>query len=161
MQSKKITIELDLSEKGQIFTHEDTNTGKVTTFLIDLMQKVASEYGGKCSEIRARKVPITKEVVAITRKNFGIEQDRLNRLKSPYLFMPILAVQWDAGSNALLSVDGNHRMIKLFELGYTTINCYVFNYPFWENFTADVVLPENFMQRNSGILEWEKQKNAI
>ena len=151
---KKVKFELTLPKKGEVFTHKDGDTGEIITFLVEVMKPVAAEWGGKCEEIRYQRLPIIKEVVERIRSNFGIEQLRLDRLKAPYLFTPIIAVEWGS-KDQILPIDGNHRVVKLFELGHKSVDCYIFSSPFWNHFTGNVKDPEKFLKGNSGILEHE------
>ena len=80
--------------------------------------------------------PLDAEWIAFLRERRGIEQPRVDRLREPYLSQSLLGVEWHDRLTTLI-VDGQHRQVKLFELGRTEARVVRFAYGFWDEFLLD------------------------
>lgn len=157
MMTGKITIEL--SPREECFTHKDED-GTFRSFPIDSMFAFATRYARMLPEISAICAPLPpQQTLDFIRKNMGIEQERLDRLVSPYLERPLVAIRWKCGN--LTVIDGNHRLLKLHEMGIPEYRVYVFEYPFWEQFLINLSADENTLKKPSGMLERDRQTKSF
>lgn len=156
---------MEVKEKDECFTYHDGDNDTYHTFLVGLMTRFFSEYP-TCSEIIYTKIDIKGENYNHAINNMGIERDRVKRLKEPYLSRPAICVEWPAadGPNDVILIDGNHRLVKYYEMGVQKINVVIFKNPFWQQFTLDQeVMPRFMAERDplntpSRILENERTK---
>lgn len=138
-------VEMEIKLPQETFTHYNGDENTWITFLVETMKEFAEKYSDS-NDVVKMNIPINKELAVYNRKNRGIEQDRIDRLKTPYLFKPVIAVEMPQYSSSsemeVMVVDGNHRITKLAEIGRRKIPTYLFKYPFWRNF----ILPEDAQQ---------------
>lgn len=73
---------------------------------------------------------LTAEWVASIEEHRGLEQWKLDRLCSPYLHAPVLMVEMEDGTH--LTVDGHHRMVKLFKSKLTETTGIILPVGSWE-----------------------------
>lgn len=104
----------------KIFTYHNPDTRVLQLFNATQML----QYAIKSGKIERFEVPLSASWIDYCRKYRGIEQPRLDRLREPYLSIPAVFVALPDGTH--LAVDGHHRMVKRFELGYDSIEGYVF-----------------------------------
>jgi hypothetical protein len=154
-------FQMKIPDVQQTYTHQDTD-GTMRMFMVGSMQLFIEDYPD-CKLFKKITADITPDFVVWAREKQGIEQARLDRLCEPYISKPCIGILWDDGS--LHVVDGNHRMVRLFELGRKTTEIYVFAPQLWPSF----VLPKEEMEavlRNtmrdplkgySGIIEAEEK----
>lgn len=149
-----------LGDKEQVFTHKDDD-GKLRTFPTQYMNEIAQEYGGHCDDIIMAELPVYKHVADHIRAKMGIEQPRLDRLVSPWLEKPLIGIFWQ-DNKTMTIVDGNHRMVKLYETGAKTMRVYIFKYPFWEQLLLPLSEETQLgvLSNNSGIIEHESSQGA-
>lgn len=161
---------VDVKDPQQIFTHLEKDTNVARTFLIETMEAFAHKHAGDplFSELLvATMVPIDLATAAYLRTNQGIEQNRIDRLRKPYIDRPILAISWGKlpdGSDEVTIVDGNHRFVKKAERGDKNIMCFVFRRDLWEHFMlpdhlSARLVREGFLDRVSNIIERENNGN--
>lgn len=153
-------------EKQEMFTHLDDDD-VLRVFCIGEMNRFVKEHP-KCTDLLYSKVPIDEGLIGHIQENMEIEEKRVRRMKKPYLVQPCLGIIWggDRPSEEITVVDGNHRIVKLWQKGKRFANVVVFKRPFWENFLVPDHLAQemneeaDLLTRDSGILEWEKGKTA-
>lgn len=154
--TKDLEVWLEIFPGDQVFTHSD-DAGVKRTFYTSAMGRIAAKYGGRCDQIIGVRLPIDAETVQRINLQMGVERARVDRLVEPYLSMPVIGIQWPErmhkGKKVCTIVDGNHRIVKLSELGVAHYNCFVFTHPFWEDFLAPTVQE---IPIYSGIIESEK-----
>lgn len=80
-------------------------------------------------------VGIDQKHADFIRENRGIERWKLDRLKEPYLSRPLVLVKEADGTHT--TVDGNHRFVKLVELGKDRTAAYIFPFGTWEQFLIE------------------------
>ena len=82
---------IDVKPRQEIFTHLDKGSGVARTFLIETMMQFCLEYGHfdvfKGMLIPPRQ-PLERKVAQYLRTNQGIEQERIDRLKEPFISIP-------------------------------------------------------------------------
>lgn len=149
----------DPKEKNEVFTHKDDD-GTFRTFIITAMNRFAAKHGGKCDQVQLVQLSIDPEHVEHVKSRMGIEPERLERMIAPYLYVPPIAIEWPSPhrQRIITLVDGNHRLCKLYESGVKIYGCYIFTYPFWENFLLPESLGEPALTKPSGMLEIELTK---
>ena len=159
----KETIEMTVPDSGEVFTHKDDD-GTIRVFAVCLMREFAKNHIQECNLVKKVSIPVTIDNVNHARNKMGVEQDRLDRLCDPYLHEPIISIVWPdnrAGNEtvAVTIIDGQHRLVKLWELGERTAENYVFHHLIWEQFLLDVPDAEKRLVMPSGMLEYERNQN--
>lgn len=89
-------------------------------FSITKFDKLLAEQPGLFVGV---EVPLRAEDIAFIRSNNGVEQCGLDRLPDAALDRPGYMVVFPDGTVTL--VDGNHRAVKRFERGYSTMKMFV------------------------------------
>lgn len=147
---------LELPEKGEVFTYNDGDNNVTLTFAVELMLQFLRKAPSKL--VQRRRLPMDPGHVAHIRKNMGIEQERLDRLADPWLHMPCIAILRDQllPPAGLTIIDGQHRIVKLFEAGETGFDCDIFHPLLWRQFVINLPLPEDWRDMRSGIIEAER-----
>lgn len=109
----------------EVFTHLDEDGVTVRHINASAMLRAAPEAirGGVAEVITVEFDP---EFMAFVRKHRGIEQPRVDRLQEPYLSLPAMGFWMPSG--AMLTVDGHHRMVRLYEEGKKEYRALVFQY---------------------------------
>lgn len=130
----------DCHPGDEIFTWEDPDKGTFLNFNIMAMYKFAMDN----EHIERVKCPIEASHAEFVLKNHGLEQPRLDRLKAPYIDIPILIVTHDDGTHTV--IDGNHRFVKRHHLGLTDINAFIFKLGEWEPFLV-TNMPDELARR--------------
>lgn len=162
LPADKMAITLDLQDKDEFFTHQDDD-GTMRHFPAAAMYRLAEKIRGTTPMIKCVKVRITQTQVDFIRKNMGIEQERLNRLCEPYLSRPGVAIEWggDRG-NSITYIDGNHRIVKLWDMNIKEIKTYIFERDLWEqctvNFRPEFKKDHDFLNAPSKMIEHEQEK---
>lgn len=164
-----IILGIEVKDPQEIFTHLEKDTNIARTFLVETMLEFALRYAGDPlfdQLLVCARVPLKREVAAYLRTNQGIEEDRLARLRDPYLDAPIMAISWglEEGADNITVIDGNHRYVKKAERGDESINVFIFRQDLWEQFIlprhlSEKLVNEGFLDRVSGMIERE-QKNG-
>lgn len=149
-------ITLEVPEKGEVFTYNDGDNNITLTFAVELM--IAFLRKAPSRLVARKRLPMNAEHVAHIRKNMGIEQERLDRLVDPWLHQPCIAILRDETlpPAGLTIIDGQHRIVKLFEAGEPDFDCNIFHPLLWRQFVLNVPLPENWRDMRSGIIEAER-----
>lgn len=129
----------DLLKTDEIFTHIDEDAGITRHFNATSMARFAEA----AMRLRYIEIPLDAELAEYVRGHRGIEQWKLDRLCEPYLSRPIVAVQFSA-DDSVLPIDGNHRIVRRFELGLKTVRAVVFPEGEWERF---LLSPEPEVER--------------
>lgn len=107
-----VTTGLVPNYRDQVFSHRDTE-GVFRHFHINTMKKILrhDRYGA----VERIKVGIEMEDVMFIMNNHGIEKAHLERLTRFEIATAGIAVLFPDGST--LIVDGNHRMVRRYQLG--------------------------------------------
>ena len=129
-------ISLTLPEKGEVFTYNDGDNNITLTFGVALMLQFLEKSKGAPSKLVGRKrLPMDPGHVAHIRKNMGVEQERLDRLVDPWLHQPCIAILRDQTlpPAGLTIIDGQHRIVKLYEAGETHFDCNIFHPLLWRH----------------------------
>lgn len=152
----KAQIAINLNDQDEVFTHKDDD-GIFRHFAVTAMNTFAMQYTPLCPDITAGMVPITKDVAEHSRTKMGVEPVRLAMLKAPYLYKPLIAIQWP-GIKAITIVDGHHRVVKLWQMGEKSMKVFIFHHPFWEQFMIPIEVEDKreLLKIERGIREWEK-----
>lgn len=149
------TVELELPEKGECFTFHDGDKNETYVFAVCLMNKYVES--GNVGPLVGRKTqPIDPYHVENTRRNKGIEQDRLDRLVEPYLSKPCIAALWTP-QGGINIVDGHHRIIKRHDMGLKTFDVWIFHPKMWRQFLLDIPDAKDRMSNPSGMIEAERE----
>ena len=152
--------ELEVPRHGEVFTHDD-GEGHIRTFCVAMMNTFCDKYEKAIiRDLQRVWLPIEDSHVKHIRARMGVEQDRLDRLKAPYLYRPCIGVLMHSSEHGqhCVIVDGNHRLVKLHGLGVREYRCAVFGQSLWEQFLIAPPLPDNWRDMRSGVLEHEKEK---
>lgn len=149
----KIEIPMELNQKEEIFTHKDDD-GTIRHFPSGAMNRIALEYAGKTDQISCVVIPLCDKVADHIRKNMGIEQSRIDRLVPPYIDMPIIGILWE-DDKSLTIIDGNHRYLKLIEMGRKEIRVFAFKQELWEQMLLPLAIGEDALHRPSGVIEYD------
>lgn len=106
---------LETNLGDEIFEFEDQ--AKITRFFnVTALWPYAVKHGEPIS------TDITPGLLAQIANNHGIEEDKIARLREPYLSRPLLGVLWPDGSTVM--IDGNHRLVRLARDGKKIVNLY-------------------------------------
>ena len=124
----------DCRISDEVFTHIDDGTGEVRHFNASAMQRAAPAFA-KTGRVALLTVAIDPEFISFVLRVRGIERPRVERLAEPYLSMPILGADMDDGS--VLTVDGHHRLVALYERGVATYEIYIFKKEDWLPFIVE------------------------
>lgn len=120
--------------KLEIFTHHDPVTGLSRSWNATAMFNHAIRFP---TQIQRVTLDIEPHIVEICRTKRGVEQWKLDRLCDPYLSFPIVMAELE--NRMHLMVDGNHRYVRRSEMGYTSIQAYLFSRSQWEPFLVRTV----------------------
>ena len=153
------TLELNIPEKGECFTYHDGDNNVTITFAVCLMRDLVKKYRNLNLVVK-RRLTIIPDHISHVRTHMGIEQDRLDRLVDPWLHEPCIAIQRDETMppEGLTLIDGNHRLVKLFERGEREYDCWIFHPLIWRQLTLERPLPENWPDIPSGMIEAERSR---
>lgn len=117
--------DLDLGE--EIFTWEDPSTGEIlhfaTTRLVAFLKESKHEIG---------VAPILESWVESVIKFHGVEYDHLERIADARLIEPIVVI--DHGDGEHTTIDGVHRLIKLYRRGRKFVHIYMVQPDVWKRF---------------------------
>lgn len=150
------TLEAEIPDRGECFTFDD-GEGDVTIFAICAMRIFVEKHGHKLTGVKKITQPIDPGHIAHVRKNMGIEQERLDRLVDPYLHQPLMGAVWEKRPHGFSLIDGNHRIVRLHELGEKTYEIWVWHWLMWRQFVVDPrCRPENWRERPSQMIEFEQ-----
>lgn len=86
--------------------------------------------------VRLIECVMDHDFVAFIKERRGVEQAKIDRLKEPYLSIPVIGVEFPDGST--LTVDGHHRLVRLAERGDKTYRMIHFPLGTWGNFIVEV-----------------------
>lgn len=159
ISGKQTSITVDIQQFDQFFTHKDDD-GTLRHFAVDAMYRFAEKLAGICPDIICATVTMKSFPIDFIRREMGIEQPRLDRLIEPYLSKPMVAIQWDPcegwPNGTMTLVDGNHRVVRLSELGAQTVRVFMFKQALWEQFLIDILnYDEAALKQDSRVLEIE------
>lgn len=149
-------VALPLPDRGECYTYHDGDLNKTWVFAVCLMNEYVEKHADKCFWIHLKRgMKMDPQHISNTRKNKGIEQDRLDRLCEPYISKPLIGCLWTklGGINI---VDGHHRLVKRWDMGLRTFDIYVFHKKMWEQFLLDIPAGKPDINARSGVLEHEK-----
>lgn len=148
--------ELYMPDSGECFTFHDGDKNETYVFAVCLMNQFIEKEGDSCHLIKLKTQPIEPPHVENTRRNKGIEQDRLDRLVEPYLSKPCIGALWtpEGGINI---VDGHHRIIKRHDMGLKTFDVWIFHPLIWRQFLLDMPGAKDRMSGPSGMIEHEQR----
>lgn len=151
---------LECPEKGEVFTYHDGDNNFTATFAIELMKIFLRQAPSKL--VQRRRLPMNEGHVANIRTNMGIEQERLDRLVDPWLHEPCIAIlrDKDLPPAGLTMIDGQHRILKLFEAGEKDFDCNIFHPLLWRQFILKKPPPENWRNIRSGMIEFERDRKT-
>jgi hypothetical protein len=113
----------------EIFTHHNPETGRARSWNATAMFDYAVHFP---NQIQRVTLDIEPHIVEVCRTKRGVEQWKLDRLRDPYLSFPIVMAELESRTH--LMVDGNHRYVRRSEIGYSSIQAYVFSLGQWERF---------------------------
>lgn len=152
----KITVPMEMNRREEVFSHRDED-GTYRHFPSQFMYKFAVAFFGRCTDIVACELPLTAAMIQHIRERKGIEQERVDRLTYPFLRLPLVGIFWDDATPEATIIDGNHRAVKLFELGRPSAQVFCFKKALWEQMLLPLKDDDNFLTRNSGILARDAQ----
>lgn len=127
----------DCLPTDEILTHVDPDDGTVRHINASAMARHVPEgrEAGYVSLITAAMDREFMEKVVIPHR--GTEQWKLDRLCEPYISTPILGVKIAGGT--VLTVDGHHRLVRLYKQNAPTYDMYVYEEGAWERFVISDV----------------------
>ncbi len=120
--------------KVEVFTHYDPRTGRTRAWNATALYDYAVRFPNL---VERATLDLEPQIVEMCRAKRGVEQWRLDRLCEPYLSLPIVMVELEERTH--LMVDGNHRYVRRWEMGYSLINAYIYALGQWEPFLVPVV----------------------
>jgi hypothetical protein len=124
----------DCGDHDEIFTHEDEDEARtVRHFNATAMAKFARKEAGKT--IIRHRIQLVEDQVEFIKNNRGIERPKVDRLIEPYLSAPIIFIEFEKGIH--LTVDGHHRIVRLWEEGRREAFGYEFPLGTWEPFLVE------------------------
>lgn len=153
---------MELPKKGEVFTFDD-GEGRVLTFAVCLMNEFVEKHAHECPLVGKITQPIVPDHIAHVRKKMGIEQDRLDRLADPWLHKPLIGVMREKVPLSGFSlIDGNHRIVRLHELGETEYQVWVFHPLMWRQFLLHPRgLRDDWRNIRSGVIEAEREADHV
>lgn len=149
------TASIPLFDADEVFTHKDDD-GTMRTFMTGVMARFCDQYGTNCDKILPAQLPMDKGHINFIREKAGIERARIDRLCEPYLSKPVIGILWE-DNKTLTITDGNHRIVKLYEMGKNNFNAFMFKYEFWPQFLLPHALGEEALTKPSGMIEKENK----
>jgi hypothetical protein len=123
----------DCGDYDEIFTHEDDD-GSIRHFNATAMQQFARHEADK-GTVKRHRIQLLEDQVEFIKANRGIERPKVDRLIEPYLSAPIIFVEFQPGIH--LTVDGHHRIVRLWEDGRREAFGYEFPLGTWEQFLVE------------------------
>lgn len=118
--------------RHEIFTHIDEIDGTIrhfdaTALMLAFLRslKVGSPIGSPCD------VPLDEQNYEFIMTRRGIEEHKVARLCEPYLSLPVLVCDFQHHGTQL-TVDGHHRMVKLYRTGHKKARGVIFAPSVWE-----------------------------
>lgn len=120
----------DCNPFDEVFSWEDPDTKVLKHFNATMMGRYAVEHRFPVVEFE-----MTQEVVNFIKKFRGTEQWKLDRLKEPYLSLPVIMLDCDDGTQ--LCVDGHHRILRRWAAGVKLVDAYVFPNGEWSQFVIE------------------------
>jgi hypothetical protein len=118
----------------EIFTFHDPRTGLKRSWNATAMYLYAVRFP---NQIERATLNIEPHIVEVCRTKRGVEQWKLDRLCEPYLSFPIVMAELE--DRTYVMVDGNHRYVRRSELGYSSIQAYVYALGQWEPFLVNTL----------------------
>ena len=116
-------------DKDEIFTHIDTDpAGTVRHFNASAIWRTGAGA--------LRAYDLTEEIYQLIASRRGLESVRYERLKSPWIFIPITVIIL-RGEH--LIIDGNHRAAKLWNMGARVCLARILDEGVWEPFMVEGV----------------------
>ncbi len=119
----------------ELFTHIEDETGKVRHFNPSAMYRALPELLPE-GRVKAITAELDKGFVSHILAKCGVEDEKLGRMKDPYLHVPVIGVDMEDGT--VLMVDGHHRLVVLAARGEETYRMYLFPIGVWERFLVDM-----------------------
>lgn len=114
-----------LKPTDQVFTHRDPDTGEFRHFNASEISRAITR--GDIVPVKV-KAKIPTSLAKHLEKNGGIEKDGLERAASR-INVPILIAEFDDGQSMI--IDGNHRTLVRYQLGYDWVYAYVLSQEQW------------------------------
>lgn len=97
--------------RDENFVHEDPD-GTTRVFVINTFARLAYRHWRLCD---AYYIDLNEPFIEFVKTDRGIEPPKVERLKPPYLYWPILHVVMPDEST--LTIDGHHRLVRLWQEG--------------------------------------------
>lgn len=119
----------------ELFTHIEDGTGKVRHFNPSAMYRELPELLPQ-GRVKAITAEMDKSFIAHILAKCGVDDEKLGRMKEPYLSVPVIGVDMPDGT--VLMVDGHHRLVVLAAKGVETYRMYLFPIGEWERFLVTV-----------------------
>jgi len=118
-------------EDDQLFTWINPETNEPLTFNVSALARMWAQ-DRSIGELGLGA--FDQEQIDWIRQNRGIEQHRVDNMVKPYIDMPVFGaiIQGQNGEEYLITIDGHHRIVKLFEQGTCKIPGVIFRKPVWE-----------------------------
>lgn len=120
----------DCNALDEIFSHDPGEGKPIRHFNATKMFIWAHAIPG----VEHCTINLDKSHAAFIHRMRGIEQWKLDRLKEPYLSLPLIIIEDEGGH---VTVDGNHRYVKLVEMGREATTAFIFPKGTWENFLIE------------------------
>lgn len=126
----------DLPLSAILFTHFEEATGEQTDIAVSEIEKNIEYF--QLEEVLIPIIPAHAELCLAIR---GIEDHRLKRLmqhavqtmgRAHPLFSPIMLAEWPGGTH--LIIDGSHRYVAAYKLGYKLILAKAAPQALWRHF---------------------------
>ncbi len=149
---EKINAYLRITDAEEARVHK-TAKGEEFVFSITATQKFVTEFHAVTNWLLHAEIPITAETAQDMRQNYGVEQHRLDRLVEPFISgLPLLAIAYsDEEPYTYNIIDGSHRYVKQYELGFITAKAHLFLPSLWRQMVMPVKVPPETYTAFSGI----------
>jgi hypothetical protein len=131
---------MKLNECGpldEIFEHEDEETKEHRFFNATSLNKLAlyACLNNRTDIADWGNTNLDESFINFIVDHRGVEEERIQRLCKPYLDLPVTMIEMADGTS--LTVDGHHRMVRLFRDGVKTITFIRIKIGFWEAYVIE------------------------
>ncbi len=126
----------DVRFDDQVFTHKDLETGEIIHFHVSQILRDL-----KSGKLRPPLVilAVDRATAELFTQSQGVEADHLPRIANK-VHDPILLADFDDGTS--LVIDGNHRYVLRFTMGFKEIKAYRLDPKMWEPYVITDIPPD-------------------
>lgn len=145
-----IAILSGIKEVQEVFTHIDEEMKVQRSWNVTLLIRYIEENK---KDFPIFRIAVTKEGYNICKTSRGYEQHRLDRMTANILReKPVIYIEL---GNTHLMIDGTHRLMKAYELGWKSQPGYIVKEEVWKYFLVDNpnsnLSAEELLKKDSGL----------